>query len=87
MTEHRFRRLPVVSDDVVFGIITTTDVMKYLGTGKVFEQLVTGDVAEVMGLPVRMLVSGNLYTTTGGKTVYRGRPGDAGPECRGIAGY
>jgi CBS domain-containing protein len=70
MTEHRFRRLPVVSDDVVFGIITTTDVMKYLGTGKVFEQLVTGDVAEVMGLPVRMLLSGNLYTTTGRKTVY-----------------
>jgi CBS domain-containing protein len=60
----------VVSDDVVFGIVTTTDVMKYLGTGKVFEQLVTGDVAEVMGLPVRMLLSGNLYTTTGRKTVY-----------------
>jgi CBS domain-containing protein len=70
MTEHRFRRLPVVSDEVLYGIITTTDVMKYLGTGQVFDQLVTGDVAEVMGLPIRLLVSGNLHTTTADRTVY-----------------
>jgi CBS domain-containing protein len=44
------------------GIITTTDVMKYLGTGQVFQKLVTGNVAEVMSLPVRTLVSGDLHT-------------------------
>ncbi len=62
MTTNRFRRLPVVSDDVVYGIITTTDIMKYLGTKKVFSQLKTGDINEVMDLPVRNLVSGNLFT-------------------------
>jgi CBS domain-containing protein len=62
MIGHRFRRLPVVADDVLLGIITTTDVMKYLGTGQVFQKLVTGNVAEVMSLPVRTLVSGDLHT-------------------------
>jgi len=37
--------------------------MKYLGNKKVFDQMVTGDIAEVMSLPVRNLVSGSLYTT------------------------
>jgi CBS domain-containing protein len=64
LTEHRFRRLPVVSGDVLYGIITTSDIMRYLGTKKVFDQMVTGDVAEVMDLPVRTLVSGKLFTTT-----------------------
>lgn len=69
MTQHRFRRLPVVSDDVLYGIITTTDIMKYLGSKKVFDQLVTGDVDEVMSLPVRNLISGNLFTITPEKSV------------------
>jgi len=64
MVKHTFRRLPVVSDEVLFGIITSTDIVKYLGTGQVFDQLVTGDIGEVMGLPVRTLMSGDLISTT-----------------------
>jgi CBS domain-containing protein len=64
MTRFRFRRLPVVSDDVLFGIITATDIMRYLGSREVFSRLVTGDIAEVMGLPVRTLMAGSLFTTT-----------------------
>ena len=63
MTSHQFRRLPIVKNDVLFGIITATDIVRYIGSGKVFEKLVTGNVAEVMGLPVRDLINGNLYTT------------------------
>lgn len=70
MTAHRFRRLPVVSEGVLYGIVTTTDIMKYLGSGKVFDQLVTGDVAEVMGLPVRNLVSGKLFTISPDKSIH-----------------
>jgi CBS domain-containing protein len=62
MITHHFRRLPVVKNDVLYGIITATDIMKYLGTGQVFQRMVTGNVAEVMALPVRTLVSGNLHT-------------------------
>ena len=64
MTKYKFRRLPVVSDDVLYGIITATDIMRYLGSREVFTRLTTGDVGEVMALPVRTLISGELYTTT-----------------------
>lgn len=60
----RFRRLPVVSDEVLFGIITSTDIVRYLGTGEVFERLVTGDMGELMALPARTLMKGELVTTT-----------------------
>ena len=69
MTTYRFRRLPVVSDDVLFGIITATDIMRYLGSREIFGQLTTGNIAEVTGLPVRNLMAGNLFTTTPGKSV------------------
>jgi CBS domain-containing protein len=64
MTQYRFRRLPVVSDDVLYGMITATDIMKYLGSREVFSRLTTGNVAEVMELPVRTLIGGDLFTTT-----------------------
>ncbi len=69
MTSHQFRRLPIVKNDVVFGIITATDIVRYIGSGKVFESLVTGHVAEVMSKPVRDMVNGNLFTIEPEKTI------------------
>jgi CBS domain-containing protein len=69
MTKYRFRRLPVVSDDVLYGIITATDIMRYLGGREVFSRLTTGDVTEVTGLPVRALIAGDLFTTTPEKSI------------------
>jgi CBS domain-containing protein len=69
MTKFRFRRLPVVSNDVLFGIITATDIMRYLGSREVFARLTTGNIAEVMALPVRTLMAGGLFTTTPGTPV------------------
>ncbi len=68
MTKHRFRRLPVVSDDVLYGIVTATDIMRYLGSREVFGKLTTGNIAEVTELPVRTLVAGELFTTVPEKT-------------------
>ncbi len=64
MTKYKFRRLPVVSDDVLYGIVTATEIMRYLGSREVFTRLTTGDAEEIMALPVRTLISGELYTTT-----------------------
>jgi CBS domain-containing protein len=64
MTSYRFRRLPVVSDEVLYGIVTATDIMRYLGSREVFARLTTGNIGEVTGLPVRTLVAGGLVTTT-----------------------
>jgi CBS domain-containing protein len=43
--------------------------MRYLGSREVFSRLLTGDVGEVMGLPVRTLIAGDLFTTTPGKSI------------------
>jgi len=69
MTKHRFRRLPVVSDDVLYGIVTATDLMRYLGSREVFSRISTGQASEVTSLPVRTLVAGELYTTTPEKSI------------------
>lgn len=64
MTKYRFRRLPVVSDEVLYGIVTATDIMRYLGSREVFSRLETGDISEVTSLPVRELIAGELRSTT-----------------------
>ena len=69
MNKYRFRRLPVVSDDVLFGIVTATDIMKYVGSGEVFRSMQTGDVGEVTARPIRSIISGNLHTTTPEKDI------------------
>lgn len=69
MTKYRFRRLPVVSEDVLYGIVTATDIMRYLGSRDAFSRLETGNVAEVTGLPVRTLIAGELFTTTPEKSI------------------
>jgi CBS domain-containing protein len=63
MVAHQIRRLPVVSDDVLIGIITASDIMKFIGCGEAFNNLVTGDVTDIMNLPVRSLINGTLHTT------------------------
>ncbi len=69
MNKYRFRRLPVVSEDVLFGIVTATDIMKYLGSGEVFRKLETGDVGEVTAQPIRSIMSRSLQTTTPDKSI------------------
>ena len=61
MTKFRFRCLPVVSNDVLFGIITATDIMRDPGSREVFARLTTGNIAEVMALSVRTLMAGARF--------------------------
>ncbi len=62
MISNKFRRLPIVKDDVLFGIITATDIVRYVGTGQVFDKIVTGNVTEAIDVPVRSLITGKLFT-------------------------
>ena len=48
-----FRRMPVVQDGVLMGMVTASDIMKYLGSGEAFEKVVTGDIGEVMSQPIK----------------------------------
>jgi len=58
-----FRRMPVVQDGVLMGMVTASDIMKYLGSGEAFEKVVTGDVTELMNLPIKSMIRRSLVTT------------------------
>lgn len=62
MVSNEFRRLPVVRDGVLLGIITATDIVKFLGSGGVFNELITGNVSEAFGLPIKTLMSSEVIT-------------------------
>ncbi len=58
-----FRRMPVVQDGVLMGMVTASDIMKYLGSGDAFEKVVTGDIGEVMNQPIKSLIKRGLLAT------------------------
>lgn len=51
MVTQGFRRLPIVSDDKVVGIITTMDIIKFFGSGEVFKCLRSGTITQVLNAP------------------------------------
>jgi len=64
MINNGFRRLPVLRDDVLIGIVTASDIMRFLGSGEMFERLVTGNATEVFKVPISSLVKRDLIFTT-----------------------
>lgn len=63
MVSSGFRRLPVTAGSLVCGIITATDIMRYLGSGDAFKKLVTGKVSEAMGAPISTIMKTDILTT------------------------
>ncbi len=58
-----FRRMPVVQEGVLMGMVTASDIMKYLGGGEAFQKVITGDVTEVMKQPIKSLIKRSLLAT------------------------
>ena len=58
-----FRKLPVVQDSILMGMVTASDIMRYLGSGEAFGKVVTGDIGEVMSQPIKILVRRDLVST------------------------
>ncbi len=63
MINNGFRRLPLVRDNVVVGIITASDILRFLGSGEIFDRLVTGNATDVFKVPVRTLISRDVLFT------------------------
>ncbi|MEM0377829.1 MAG: CBS domain-containing protein [Thermosphaera sp.] len=57
-----FRRLPVVEGEVVVGMITAVDVVRYFGHHIAFEKTLTGNIMEAILIPVEEVMSENLVT-------------------------
>nr|WP_305891142.1 CBS domain-containing protein [Methanolobus chelungpuianus] len=57
MIDNGFRRIPIVNNGHVAGIVTASDIMHYLGKGSAFEKLITGNIHEAFDEPVLPLIS------------------------------
>jgi len=52
MIKNGFRRLPLVSEGKLVGIVTVMDILRFFGSGKVFQHLQSGTIDQVLQTPV-----------------------------------
>ena len=57
MISKKIRRLPVIKDGVFVGLITSTTLLRYFGTGEAFRNIVTGNVRDVLERSLAAILS------------------------------
>jgi CBS domain-containing protein len=62
MTTQGFRRLPIISDGKVIGIITSMDIIRFFGSGKVFTFLRSGTIIQVLSTPALEIATKEVST-------------------------
>jgi len=64
MTTRGFRRLPIASDKKLLGILTIMDIMRYFGSGSVFQHLRSGTITQVLQTSIMEIATKNVVTIT-----------------------
>jgi len=62
MIRNGFRRLPVVQDGFLIGILTATDILAFLGRNRVFEKLSTTRVEEALETRIEEIMTKTVRT-------------------------
>jgi len=62
MVKFGFRRLPIVEKDVVVGLVTVMDIIKYFTPSNIFKQVSTGDIREVLNKNIAEVMTRDLVT-------------------------
>ncbi|MEM2917354.1 MAG: CBS domain-containing protein [Candidatus Bathyarchaeia archaeon] len=62
MTKEGFRRLPIVSNGKLFGIVTAMDILRFFGSNKVFQHLQSGTVIQVLQTPLSEIATKDVAT-------------------------
>lgn len=57
-----FRRLPIVSDGKVIGIITAMDIIRFFGSGEVFRHLRSGTIIQILNTPALEIATKTVAT-------------------------
>ncbi|MFO7966986.1 MAG: CBS domain-containing protein [Archaeoglobaceae archaeon] len=57
ISSKKIRRLPVIQDGVLLGLITSSALLRYFGSGEAFRMLVTGDVTDIHQKPIKLILS------------------------------
>ncbi len=63
MIEEGFRRLPIIAEDRIVGIVTAMDIVRFFGSGKVFEHLRSGTILQVLQTSALEIGVKNVITT------------------------
>ena len=62
MIAHGFRRLPIVSNHKIIGIVTVMDILRFFGTGQVFKHLQSGTISQVLQTPILETATKDIAT-------------------------
>lgn len=62
MTTRGFRRLPIISEGKVVGIVTVMDIIRFFGSGKVFRYLKSGSITQVLNTPAFEIATKDVAT-------------------------
>ncbi len=57
MIGRKLRRLPIIEDGILVGMITIREVLRYFGMGEAFKKLTTGNIKEAISKPVSSILS------------------------------
>jgi len=57
-----FRRLPIVADGKVVGIVTAMDIIRFFGLGEVFKHLQSGTITQVLNTPALQIATKEVAT-------------------------
>jgi len=60
MVSRGFRRLPVVDGGKLVGIVTSVDILRYLGTSKIFEHMGPNSYEDAMSVGVKEIMSRDI---------------------------
>lgn len=63
MVDKRFRRLPIVKNGILLGIVTAFDIMQFLGSGEALTQG-AGGIDDALGVTVKSLIGQDVIWTT-----------------------
>jgi CBS domain-containing protein len=62
ITTQGFRRLPIISEDKLIGIITAMDIIRFFGSGEVFKYLKSGTITQVLNTPALEIATKEVTT-------------------------
>ena len=57
MIEKKLRRLPVIDDGILVGLITVREILRYFGTGEAFRMLTSGNIRDAIEKPVSTILA------------------------------
>ena len=57
MISKKIRRLPIIDDGILIGLITIREILRYFGKGEAFKMLITGNIKDALNKPVSSILS------------------------------